>query len=204
MRRARFVFLGDFGDHLPGCFAQRVQHARRQAAQLDAVLLQQGLQRPAVVGGEIRQGVRVDRLGGHFDHGAQVFRQGVEGRLVDDGLQCRPRLVPAGIVVVAGRGVQPQGQVVVGADPFHGVDHPGLQRREDFAAGHRDRHAPDPPQHFAAQPRDAHLQALQVIQRTDFLVEPAGHLRAGIAGRQGHQGEGLVQLPPEFQAAAVV
>jgi hypothetical protein len=43
------------------------------------------------------------------------------------------------------------------------------------------RHAPSFGHDLTGQCRDAHLQALQVGQRLDFLAEPAAHLHAGIA-----------------------
>ncbi|MGO7161858.1 hypothetical protein ACCS78_21095, partial [Rhizobium johnstonii] len=37
----------------------------------------------------------------------------------------------------------------------------------------------------AGKTGNAHLDALEVIERVDFLAEPAAHLRTGMAGRQG-------------------
>ena len=51
---------------------------------------------------------------------------------------------------------------------------------------------------------NAHLQALEVVDLLDRLLEPAGHLHAGVAHRDGHQIEGRVHLLPQLHAAAVV
>ena len=70
------------------------------------------------------------------DDGLQVGRQRIEGLLVDQQFEHRLRLLPARVVVILGRLVQAEGQVVVGADPVGGIDRAGLQRGENLAAGH--------------------------------------------------------------------
>jgi len=75
--------------------------------------------------------------------------------------------------------------VVIGADELGGVDGALLERRIDVAAGDLLwRHA-DLAHHLAREAGDAHLQALQVVDRVDFLAEPAAHLGAGVAEQDG-------------------
>src|SRR5690606_4867949 len=95
------------------------------------------------------------------------------------------RFGPARVVVVPGGLVDARGQVVVGTDPVGGVDHAGLQGGEHLAAGHDDRGGADAADDFAAQAGHADLQALEVLDAVDFLVEPAAHLHAGVAAQQG-------------------
>ena len=145
-----------------------------------------------------------DRLAGNLYDRLQIRRQRFPGRPVHVGLQCGRRLLPAGVVVIPGDGVQPQRDVVVRADPLGGIDGAGLQGGEDLRSGQRDGGAASPPQHFAAETRDAHLEALEIGDRIDLLVEPAAHLHAGIAAGERHQVERLVELAPEIEPAAVV
>jgi hypothetical protein len=48
------------------------------------------------------------------------------------------------------------------------------------------------------------LQALELGDVLDRLAEPAGHLDAGVVEREGHEAEGLVDLVPELEPAAVI
>jgi len=100
--------------------------------------------------------------------------------------------------------VEPEGEVVVRADPLGGVYGPGLQGDEQLAAGEIDRGGTEPLQHLASQAGDAHLQSLEVGQAVDLLVEPAAHLDAGVARRLGDQAEAVIELGPELQAAAEI
>ncbi|MNY05164.1 hypothetical protein D3C86_1378730 [compost metagenome] len=100
--------------------------------------------------------------------------------------------------------MQTEGEVVVRADPLGGVDGAGLQGGEDLAGRQIDHGAAHLGQHLAAEARGAHLQALEVVDAVDFLVEPAGGLHAGGAAGEGHHVERLVHLFPQLHAAAVV
>jgi hypothetical protein len=96
------------------------------------------------------------------------------------------------------------GAVLEGADELGRVDHAALQRREDLAARqHLHVHA-QVGVDLAGQAGDAHLQALQVGDGLDLLLEPARHLHAGVAAGHGHHAEGRVDLVPQVDAAAVV
>ena len=100
--------------------------------------------------------------------------------------------------------MQAEGQVVVGADPVGGVDDVVLQGAEDFAAGQVNRGGAGAGEYFAAKTGHADLQAAEVFQAVDFLVEPAGHLHAGIAAWEWQNACGFVGLLPEFQPAAFI
>ncbi len=112
--------------------------------------------------------------------------------------------MPAGGVVVLGRAVQAELAVEIGADELGGVDHAALQRRENLA-GRQQPHVDaelliDAP----GETRDAHLQALEVVDLLDRLLEPAGHLHAGVAAQERHQIEAVIDLAPQLEPAAVV
>ena len=134
----------------------------------------------------------------------QIGRQLRECGLIDAQLQYGARLLPAGVVVVLGGLMQAKGEVVVGADPVGGVDDVVLQGAEDFAAGQVDGGGASAGEYFAAKTGHANLQAAQVFQAIDFLVEPAGHLHAGVAAGQRQNARSLVGLLPEFQPAAFI
>src|SRR5690606_5987398 len=110
-----------------------------------------------------------------LDDGPQVLRQAGQRLFVDQQLDGRLRLLPARVVVIARRLVQAEGQVVVRADPVAGIDGPGLQGGKYLATGQVDRGRALSTEDFATQPGHTDLQALEVIQLVDFLVEPATH-----------------------------
>ena len=192
-----------FAQHLRCELAQARKHVVRQAAHLHAVFFHQRAHRRRVARGELVEHVLVDGLACGLQHRLQVRRQRRPRLGVDDGLQRGARFVPAGVVVELGDFLQAEREIVVGAHPLGGIHHAGLQGGEDLAARQGHGGAAGAPEHLAAEAGNAHLEALQVRQRVDLLVEPARHLHAGIAGRQGHQAKRRVQLPPQFQAAAV-
>ena len=58
--------------------------------------------------------------------------------------------------------------------------------------------------YFAAQARDAHLQAVQVAHVVDLLAEPTAHLRPGVAGHPGDEALLGIKLVPHLVPAAEV
>ncbi len=79
-----------------------------------------------------------------------------------------------------------------------------MQALEDFAARQSHRRRAQPPHHLAAQPGHADLEALEVLQRLDFAVEPAAHLDAGIVAAEGLDLEFRRQFVPQLLSAAIV
>jgi hypothetical protein len=124
---------------------------------------------------ELVEHVLVGRAGRVPDDRLQVLGQfAAIGLRVDDELEHGTRLVPARVVVVLGNLVQTQRQVVVGTDPLHGIDDPGLQCRVDLATGNAHRLTAGGAEHLTGQARNAHAQAAQVGQeRISRLNQPA-------------------------------
>ena len=112
--------------------------------------------------------------------------------------------MPARVVVILGCLMQRKGQIVVGTDPFGGVDSAGLQGGKNLAAGQDHGNTAGPGKHFSADTGYAHAQPLQVFDGVDFFVEPAGHLHARVTCGEGHQIKLAVQFPPKGHAATVV
>ena len=73
--------------------------------------------------------------------------------------------------------------VVIGTDPFGGVDRALFQRRIDVAAGKLLRHAAELLHDAAGKAADAEFQPLQIVDGVDLLAEPAAHLTSGVAGK---------------------
>ena len=94
--------------------------------------------------------------------------------------------------------------VEIGPDEFGGVDHAAFERREDVAGRQQLRVDAELAVDAAGQAGNAHLEALEILDLLDRLAEPAGHLHAGIAGEERHQIELVVDLAPQFEAAAVI
>ena len=110
----------------------------------------------------------------------------------------------ARVVVVRRDLLEAELLVVIGADPLGCVDGAALEGRIDVAAGHLLRDDAELLHDLTGDAGDAHLQALQILNRLDLLAEPAAHLGAGIAAGKrievvlGHE------LVHEADAAAVV
>ncbi len=95
-----------------------------------------------------------------------------------------PAFPEAGIVVVGRDLVEAELEVVIGTDPFGGVDGAAFKRRIDVAAGDLLRYDTQLFHDQAAHAADPHLDTLQVSKAGDLLAEPAAHLRTGIPARQ--------------------
>src|SRR5262249_5713847 len=73
--------------------------------------------------------------------------------------------------------------IVVGANPFGGIDRAFLECGIDVAAGKLLRHTPDLGNDGAGKAADTEFQSFEIFDRFDLLAEPAAHLRTGGAGR---------------------
>ena len=143
-------------------------------------------------------------MGRGHDGGLIVLRQLVPFLQIDDVVSLAAAFPPAGVVVVFRDLVEAELLVVVGADPFRGVDRALLERRIDVAAGDLLRHAAKLGKNGPGEAADAHLEAVEVGGRLDLLAEPAAHLRPGIAGRKRDDIKFLVKVVHQFHAAAEI
>jgi len=183
--------LGDrLGEHLGGLVAQRLDDRVRQRPCHHLLVADQILHR---VGVRLLAPGLADHVAGcrgSLDDRLEILRQLLPGGLVDQQLRHCGRFMPAGGVVELRGLVQTEAPILEGSDELRRVDHTPLERREDLAAGQHLHVDPEVRVDAAGQPRDAHLQALQIGHRIDFLLEPAGHLHAGVATGQGDHAEG--------------
>src|SRR5262249_4147818 len=129
-----------------------------------------------------------------FEDGLVAFRQLVPLREVDEHVVGGAALPPARIVVILDDLIEAELLVVIGPDPFGGVDGALLQRGIDIAASELLRDETKLAERFAGPTSDAHLEALEVAGLLDLLVEPATHLRSSITGDQAFG----VELGAEF------
>src|ERR1700745_800562 len=118
-------------------------------------------------------------------------------------MRVRAPFPPAGIVVVLGDLDEAELLVVVGADPFGGVDGAFLERRKEVAGGKLLRHDAELAQNAPGKTADAELQALHVIEAFDLLAEPAAHLARRVAGRHAPAVIGLEEVVEQPHAAAL-
>src|SRR5262245_66591180 len=100
-------------------------------------------------------------------------------------MRLRAAFPPAGIVVVLGDLDEAEFLVVVGADPFGGIDGALLERRKDVAGGKLLRHDAELGQNASGKTADTELQALHVVETFDLLAEPAAHLARSEERRVG-------------------
>ena len=168
------------------------------------MLVNQLIESRIVASGVLVEHVLVFRLGGIADDRLQVRRQPFPHLLVDGQLQRRAGLLPAGIVVILRHPLQTKGQVVIGANPIRRINGAGLQGGKNLGTGQLYRRGADLAQHLPGQTGHAHLQPFQVLNAVDFLVEPARHLRAGVATGERLQVELGIQVIPQFLAATMV
>ncbi|MNI03455.1 hypothetical protein D3C73_563580 [compost metagenome] len=113
----------------------------------------------------------------------------------------RPALPPCRIIVIFGDLDEAELLVVIGTDEFGSVDRALFERGINVAAGNLLRRHADLRHHLAGKPGNAHLQALEIVDGDDFLAEPAAHLRAAIAGRQGVETAGCQEFVDQVVAA---
>ena len=118
-------------------------------------------------------------------------------------MQRRVTFPPAGIVVVRRDLHEAELLVVIRADPFGGIDGALLERRIDVATGDLLRHHAELGHDVAGEARDAHLQALEVVDRLDLLAEPAAHLRRRVAADHADDVVALEEVVEQLLAAAL-
>ena len=126
----------------------------------------------------------------------------IPGLPVQQQLEDRRLLVPAGEVVVLRHLVEAEIEVDCRHRVFSRVDRTALERREDVAAGDelgRDAHLLH---NLGAQTEEAHLQALEVFDGLYLLAEPARRFGRDNAAGYRFQTVLLVYLIPELIAAA--
>src|SRR5690606_5145095 len=143
-------------------------------------------------------------FGSRIERNLVGLRQAFILLLVDEEVH-RSTTFPEGRVILVWRDlVEAELLVVIGADPFGGVDRAALQRRIDVDARKRLRNDAEPRPDFTGNSRCAHLQALAILKALNFLAIPAAHLRSGVAPentRDAVSGEaGIITLV----AAAVI
>ena len=97
------------------------------------------MQRRIVTSRIFGQHVLIGDTRGITDDRLQIPGQGIKHLLINEAFQGCAWLVPARVVVVLGVLVQAEGQVVVGADPFGGIELAGIEGRLDLGAGQVDR-----------------------------------------------------------------
>src|SRR5664280_1069383 len=149
----------------------------------------------------LRQAPLVGVGGSLLKDGLVDFRKCIPLIEIDEGEQHRAAFPPAGIVVVRRDLVEAELFVVVGTDPFGGVDGALFQRRIDVAAGDLLRNRTELLQHAPGESADAEFQTLEIVNGIDLLAEPAAHLAAGIAREQSNLIVLLVKLVEHFLAA---
>jgi hypothetical protein len=110
---------------------------------------------------------------------------------------------PARRIVVLGDFVEAKLFVIIGANPLGGIDRATLKRRIDVATGNLLGDNAQTCDHRAAGAADAHLDALEILERTDFLAPPAAHLGAGVAAFEGDDIVLAEEFVEQLLAAAV-
>ena len=180
------------------------QYFLRKRAQLDAMLVDQGVQGLGVAEGKFADHGQVGGLGGFVDHRLEVIGQRIPGIQVDRAFQHRAGFIPGRGVVVVSHLMQTKGQIIVGPHPVGGIEHAGLQGGEDLATRNGQGGHADPGHRLAGEPWQTQLEALHILERVDFLLEPASHLGAGVTHRERLEVVVGVELVPQLLAAAVV
>ena len=195
------VAVAQLLDHLDRRLGPRFHDVVGEVAHLHAVVVDQRLERARVVGDEVGRDHVVFGLAHVPDDRLKILGQRLVLGLVDHQFGREARFHEGRHVVVLGDLVEPEREVVVGADELGRVQRARLQRLEDLARGHvGDRRAqlfPDP----AAKPRRAEADALDVVEAGQLVAEPAARLRAGVARQEPLDAELVIDLVPDLLAA---
>src|SRR5580704_12393110 len=105
-----------------------------------------------------------------------VLRQLVPLGEIDHQVIAGRAFPPCGIIVELRNLVEAELLVVIGPNPFGGVDSPTLQSWIDVASGDLLGHTADLPDSRSSKATDAKLEAVKVCKFPDFLVKPSTHL----------------------------
>src|SRR5262249_20352040 len=146
----------------------------------------------------------VGEAGSGGDNCLIVFWKLVEFRLVDQEMEGGATLPPAGVVIKFNNFVETKLFVIVGANPLRSVDCALFQRRIDVATGDLLRDGAKLAKRLAGPATDAHLNTFEVCRILELLVEPAAHLRAGIAHGQTAHIELLAEVVDQTLAFALI
>ena len=123
---------------------------------------------------------------------------------VDHGVQHGAAFPPAGIVIERGNFVEAKLLVVVGTNPFGGIDHAFFKVLVDLRARQLLWHHAKLGNDLATEAADAHFNALQIGNGLDFLAEPAAHLRARVATGESDEVLRGIELVHQVHAAAII
>src|SRR5258708_25015882 len=107
--------------------------------------------------------------------------QGIPLVRVDEEVQRRAALPPAGIVIVFGNLEEAELLVIIGSDPFGRVDGALFEGGVDIAARDVLRNGAELGKGLAGPSADPEFEAIEVVDGVNFLADPAAHLGAGIA-----------------------
>ena len=111
--------------------------------------------------------------------------------------------MPAGVVVVLGDLVEAEVDVHVRHRELGGVDHAALERRIDVGRRQQlGRHA-ELLHDLRAEAEEAHLQSLEIGERSDPFLEPAGGLGTGRAAIDFGQAVLAIDLVLQLVTAAI-
>src|SRR5690606_10967224 len=132
------------------------------------------------------------------ERGTVMGRQVLVVLRVDEEMDREPAF-PVGRVVVVGRDlVETELGVVIGTDPFGGIDGAALERGIDITARDLLRHDAKTRHDLSGNAGNTHLHALEIVEAVDFLAEPATHLGTGAASGNTYNAiigqEGIVGL----------
>src|SRR4029079_6467974 len=101
-----------------------------------------------------------------------VLRQRVPFFQVDEGEQHRPALPPARRVIMRRHLVEAELLIIIRSDPLAGIERAFFQGRIDIAASNLMRAPPELLENLPGPAADPHLQALEIVDRIDFLAIP--------------------------------
>src|SRR6266446_8100109 len=121
--------LGLFSDDLGRQLLEIAQHRGRELEHLDLALelRLESLQRDRVLGVEVREAIDLHGSDGMVECPPQIDRERLVCLLVEAELADGPGLVPARVVVVARGIVEAEFHVVMGPNPFAGIDDAPLE-----------------------------------------------------------------------------
>jgi len=132
-----------------------------------------------------------------------MLRKRIPGPLIDEQRAAGRAFPPTGVMIETRDLIEAELFIIIGADPFGAINRAAFQRGIDIASANLLRHNAKAAQNIAGKATHAEFQAAQILNRIDFLAEPAAHLAGRAAKGEGPHAKRAIEIIDQLMAAAI-